>query len=194
MRRAAGARGLDTVVLAGGVWQNRLLLELTTPLLEDAGLRVLVPERLPPNDGAISFGQAAVAAAQREVLSAADAVTNATNSSISGRGGPTARRITCHARGGGAGSIAITPSRPDVDVRRHGVGRQERDPEADPRRLADRAVGADGQRLAVQGVGREELLVGRPRPGVGLAQQPRAPAELGGGDRVPAGEPDRRRR
>jgi len=61
--QAAGARGLDTVVLAGGVWQNRLLLELTTPLLEDAGLRVLVPERLPPNDGAISFGQAAVAAA-----------------------------------------------------------------------------------------------------------------------------------
>ncbi len=66
---AAGARGLDTVVLAGGVWQNRLLLERTTPLLEDAGLRVLLPERLPPNDGAISFGQAAVAAAQREVLS-----------------------------------------------------------------------------------------------------------------------------
>jgi hydrogenase maturation protein HypF len=60
---AAGARGLDTVVLAGGVWQNRLLLELTTPLLADAGLRVLVPERVPPNDGAISFGQAAVAAA-----------------------------------------------------------------------------------------------------------------------------------
>jgi hydrogenase maturation protein HypF len=66
---AAGARGLDTVVLAGGVWQNRLLLELTTALLDDAGLRVLVPERLPPNDGAISFGQAAVAAAQSEALS-----------------------------------------------------------------------------------------------------------------------------
>jgi hydrogenase maturation protein HypF len=61
---AAAARRLDTVVLAGGVWQNRLLLELTTPLLEHAGLRVLVPERLPPNDGAISFGQAAVAAAR----------------------------------------------------------------------------------------------------------------------------------
>jgi hydrogenase maturation protein HypF len=60
---AAGARGLDTVVLAGGVWQNRLLLELTVALLRERGLRVLVPERLPPNDGAISFGQAAVAAA-----------------------------------------------------------------------------------------------------------------------------------
>jgi hydrogenase maturation protein HypF len=61
--QAAGARGLDTVVLAGGVWQNRLLLELTLAPLRDGGLRVLVPERLPPNDGAISFGQAAVAAA-----------------------------------------------------------------------------------------------------------------------------------
>jgi hydrogenase maturation protein HypF len=59
----AGARGLDTVVLAGGVWQNRLLLELTVARLREGGLRVLVPERLPPNDGAISFGQAAVAAA-----------------------------------------------------------------------------------------------------------------------------------
>jgi hydrogenase maturation protein HypF len=56
-------RGLDTVVLSGGVWQNRLLLELTLALLRDDGLRALVPERLPPNDGAISFGQAAVAAA-----------------------------------------------------------------------------------------------------------------------------------
>jgi hydrogenase maturation protein HypF len=65
---AAATHGLDTVVLSGGVWQNRLLLELTSPLLRDAGLRVLVPERLPPNDGAISFGQAAVAAAQSEVL------------------------------------------------------------------------------------------------------------------------------
>ncbi len=60
---AAADRGLDTVVLAGGVWQNRLLLELTVALLREGGLRVLVPERLPPNDGAISFGQAAVAAA-----------------------------------------------------------------------------------------------------------------------------------
>lgn len=62
-QRIASRAGLDTVVLAGGVFQNRLLLERTTELLAAAGLRVLLPERLPPNDGAISYGQAAVAAA-----------------------------------------------------------------------------------------------------------------------------------
>jgi hydrogenase maturation protein HypF len=52
------------VVLSGGVFQNRLLLEATAALLERAGLRVLVPALLPPNDGGISFGQAAIAAAR----------------------------------------------------------------------------------------------------------------------------------
>ena len=46
------------------MFQNKLLLELTAAALEDAGMRVLVPERLPPNDGQIAFGQVAVAAAQ----------------------------------------------------------------------------------------------------------------------------------
>ena len=59
----AAARGLGTAVLSGGVFQNRLLLETVATRLQRAGLRVLVPERLPPNDGGISFGQAAVAAA-----------------------------------------------------------------------------------------------------------------------------------
>jgi hydrogenase maturation protein HypF len=45
------------------VFQNRMLLELTATGLADAGLSVLVPQRLPPNDGGISFGQAAIAAA-----------------------------------------------------------------------------------------------------------------------------------
>jgi hydrogenase maturation protein HypF len=62
----AGDRRTDVVVLSGGVFQNRLLLEATSALLERDGLRVLTPERLPPNDGGISFGQAAVAAARLE--------------------------------------------------------------------------------------------------------------------------------
>jgi hydrogenase maturation protein HypF len=61
---AAGRGATETVVLSGGVFQNRLLVERTAALLAEAGLRVLVPERLPPNDGGISFGQAAVAAAR----------------------------------------------------------------------------------------------------------------------------------
>ncbi|MGH2969466.1 MAG: carbamoyltransferase HypF, partial [Solirubrobacteraceae bacterium] len=60
---AASRHGLDTVVLSGGVFLNRRLLEATAAALRGAGLRVLVPERLPPGDGGISYGQAAVAAA-----------------------------------------------------------------------------------------------------------------------------------
>jgi len=60
----AGRRGLETVVLSGGVFQNRLLLESVADGLDRAGLRVLIPERLPPNDGGISYGQACVAAAR----------------------------------------------------------------------------------------------------------------------------------
>ena len=63
----AARHGLQAVVLSGGVFQNRLLLERTSALLTPVGLRVLVPERLPPNDGGIAFGQAAVAAARDHV-------------------------------------------------------------------------------------------------------------------------------
>ena len=61
--RVASYRGLDTAVLSGGVFQNRLLLETIESGLTSQGLRVLVPELLPPNDGGISYGQAAIAAA-----------------------------------------------------------------------------------------------------------------------------------
>jgi hydrogenase maturation protein HypF len=60
---ACAATGETTAVLSGGVFQNRVLLERTTAHLEAAGLRVLRPLLLPPNDGGISYGQAAVAAA-----------------------------------------------------------------------------------------------------------------------------------
>jgi hydrogenase maturation protein HypF len=61
---AAERSGVDTVVLSGGVFQNRSLLARTAGLLRGAGLRVLLPERLPPNDGGIAYGQLAVAAAR----------------------------------------------------------------------------------------------------------------------------------
>jgi hydrogenase maturation protein HypF len=62
----------DLVVLSGGVFQNRLLLERTVSLLRGAALRVLVPLRLPPNDGGIAYGQVAVAAARlRDGMAAA---------------------------------------------------------------------------------------------------------------------------
>jgi hydrogenase maturation protein HypF len=62
----AAAAGTDLVVLSGGVFLNRRLLEATSTGLYRAGLRVLVPGRLPPGDGGISYGQAAVAAAHGE--------------------------------------------------------------------------------------------------------------------------------
>jgi hydrogenase maturation protein HypF len=66
--RLAADAGLDTIVLSGGCFQNARLLVSLRARLEARGLRVLVPRRLSPNDGAVSYGQAAVAAAllQRE--------------------------------------------------------------------------------------------------------------------------------
>ncbi len=62
--RTASRQRAETVVLSGGVFQNRRLLEQTRKLLEAVGLRVLTPEALPPNDGGIAYGQLAVAAAR----------------------------------------------------------------------------------------------------------------------------------
>jgi hydrogenase maturation protein HypF len=64
--RLAAAHGTDRVVLSGGVFQNRRLLDSVSAGLGRAGLRVLVAERLPVNDGGIAYGQAAVAAAVME--------------------------------------------------------------------------------------------------------------------------------
>jgi hydrogenase maturation protein HypF len=60
----AGDEDLDTVALTGGVFQNVLLSDLLAAELGEAGLRVLVHEQLTPSDGAVSVGQAAVAAAR----------------------------------------------------------------------------------------------------------------------------------
>jgi hydrogenase maturation protein HypF len=62
--RAAGEQGLETVVLTGGVFSNRRLSDRVADGLRAAGLEVLEHRRVPPNDGGISIGQAAVAAAR----------------------------------------------------------------------------------------------------------------------------------
>ena len=56
--------GIGTVALSGGVFMNRLLLQLLTRELKYAGLAVLVPHTVPVNDGCIAYGQAAVASAR----------------------------------------------------------------------------------------------------------------------------------
>lgn len=63
-REICAREGIDTVALSGGVFMNRLLLQLLTRELKDAGLTVLVPRTVPVNDGCIAYGQAAVASAR----------------------------------------------------------------------------------------------------------------------------------
>ena len=60
--RAARAGGCEVVALSGGVFQNRRLAEGVMTGLRAVGLCPLAPERLPINDGGISYGQVAVAA------------------------------------------------------------------------------------------------------------------------------------
>ncbi|MCB1766206.1 MAG: carbamoyltransferase HypF, partial [Candidatus Competibacteraceae bacterium] len=61
--RVRQIHGIRQIGLAGGVFQNRILTEQAMRLLSDAGFEALLPERLPVNDAAISFGQIVEAAA-----------------------------------------------------------------------------------------------------------------------------------
>ena len=58
--QAREATGLTAVAISGGVFQNRRLVELMVPDLEQSGFEVLRHRQVPPNDGGISLGQAAV--------------------------------------------------------------------------------------------------------------------------------------
>ena len=69
LAQAAVASGLDRVVLGGGCLVNRLLLGRLIWRLEQAGLFVLWPQRLPAGDGGLSAGQAAVAACTLDTTS-----------------------------------------------------------------------------------------------------------------------------
>ncbi|MEL6340649.1 MAG: carbamoyltransferase HypF [Myxococcota bacterium] len=57
---------IRTVVLGGGCWQNRILIEAVVSGLESKSYTVLVPGSIPANDGGISAGQIVVAAARQQ--------------------------------------------------------------------------------------------------------------------------------
>jgi hydrogenase maturation protein HypF len=58
--------GLHVVALSGGVFQNQLLLTQLVKRLEEMAFQVYINRRAPPNDGGISLGQIAVAAAHMQ--------------------------------------------------------------------------------------------------------------------------------
>lgn len=63
-RKIRAERHLNRMVLSGGVFQNMLLLEQVCRLLRDSEFDVFTHRRVPPNDGGISLGQAAIAGAR----------------------------------------------------------------------------------------------------------------------------------
>jgi hydrogenase maturation protein HypF len=58
-QRARREHQIDTVVLTGGVFLNKVLVEAATEVLENDGFRVLRPINYSPNDESISLGQIA---------------------------------------------------------------------------------------------------------------------------------------
>jgi hydrogenase maturation protein HypF len=62
--RVAKQTGLHVVVLSGGVFMNALLASELQRSLTDSGLRVYRHRLVPPNDGGLSLGQLAIAAAR----------------------------------------------------------------------------------------------------------------------------------
>lgn len=61
VRRVSEETGLHTVALSGGSWHNDYLLNKTVSELKKMKLHVLLQRQVPPNDGGLSLGQAAVA-------------------------------------------------------------------------------------------------------------------------------------
>jgi hydrogenase maturation protein HypF len=54
-------KGINTVALSGGVFQNVRLLELTVQRLYQNDFEVLTHRLVPPNDGGLALGQAMIA-------------------------------------------------------------------------------------------------------------------------------------
>jgi hydrogenase maturation protein HypF len=59
--RAAARTGIKHIALGGGCFLNNILTQVLTDQLMAQGMTVLAAQQLPPNDGAISLGQAGIA-------------------------------------------------------------------------------------------------------------------------------------
>jgi hydrogenase maturation protein HypF len=62
--RVRQQQGLKVVVLSGGVFQNVSIVERAVRELASVGFEVCMPSKVPPNDGGIALGQAAIANAR----------------------------------------------------------------------------------------------------------------------------------
>jgi len=62
VQKMSADSGIREVALSGGVWQNITLLRRTLSLLQEDGLEVYIHRKVPPNDGGLALGQAAIAA------------------------------------------------------------------------------------------------------------------------------------
>jgi len=60
--------GIKTVVISGGVWQNKLLIKRIIPALEKAGFIPLWHHHVPTNDGGVALGQLLTALFQTGML------------------------------------------------------------------------------------------------------------------------------
>jgi len=60
-RRIKKKSSINTVVLSGGVFQNRLLFKLSQKLLKEEGFTILTHKRLPCSDASLALGQAVIA-------------------------------------------------------------------------------------------------------------------------------------
>ncbi len=65
LKQLSQRTGITTIVLSGGVFQNKLLLEGVSEQLQQQGKRVLIPQQYPMNDGGLALGQAVIAAARQ---------------------------------------------------------------------------------------------------------------------------------
>lgn len=64
-RKMRDKTGINKIALSGGCFQNVALLEKSFTLLNERGFEVLTHRKVPPNDGGLALGQAAIAAVRQ---------------------------------------------------------------------------------------------------------------------------------